>query len=66
VAERPPVRVVRTGTGGSADFGLSQPRTPMAGRGGAAAAAAAVSAEPAAPPVEDYLDIPAFLRRQAD
>jgi cell division protein FtsZ len=65
VAERPPVRVVRTGTGGAADYGFAQPRAAMGGRGGAAAAAVA-PAEQAAPPVEDYLDIPAFLRRQAD
>jgi cell division protein FtsZ len=66
IAERPPVRVVRTGTGGAAEYGLAQPRGSIGGRAAAAAAATQASAEPAAPPVEDYLDIPAFLRRQAD
>jgi cell division protein FtsZ len=58
--ERPSVRVVRNATGGAADTGF--------GATGRAVAAARVSTVPAenAPPVDDYLDIPAFLRRQAD
>jgi cell division protein FtsZ len=60
VAERPPVRVVRTGTGGAADFVYGGSRAAGTTR------AAAPSAEAATAPVDDYLDIPAFLRRQAD
>ncbi len=60
VPERPPVRVVRSGTGGAADTGF--------GATARAVAAARVATAPAenASPVDDYLDIPAFLRRQAD
>jgi cell division protein FtsZ len=60
VPERPPVRVVRSGTSSAADTGF--------GATGRAVAAARVATAPAenAPPVDDYLDIPAFLRRQAD
>ena len=69
VAERPPVRVVRTGTGGAADFTYGG-RMGSTGRPGGAAAAASAASEPAAAPAasppDDYLDIPAFLRRQAD
>jgi cell division protein FtsZ len=49
-----------------------QPARMVAGMGGRASAAAAVAtaavagSEPARAPVDDYLDIPAFLRRQAD
>jgi len=70
--ERPPVRVVRTGTGGAVEFGSPSRGTgggygQGASRGGSAPPVTAESA-PAQPqpPVDDYLDIPAFLRRQAD
>ncbi len=60
-AERPAMRVLRTGMG-AGGYGAR----PQAGRATAAAASAEAVAAPAAEPVEDYLDIPAFLRRQAD
>jgi cell division protein FtsZ len=61
--ERPAMRVLRTGTGGAADYGVR----PLGGRAPAAGVASAeTAAAPAAAPMEDYLDIPAFLRRQAD
>ena len=70
--ERAPVRMVRTGTGGPADLGPA-PRVAGGGYGlgaaratAAAPAAAAAEPAPAAAPMDDYLDIPAFLRRQAD
>ncbi|HET7843063.1 MAG TPA: hypothetical protein VFL14_02865, partial [Xanthomonadales bacterium] len=65
-AERPPMRVLRTGTTGGVDFGS------LPNRGGlrAGVAASTATAEPApaptGPQIDDYLDIPAFLRRQAD
>jgi cell division protein FtsZ len=62
--ERPQVRVVRTGTGGAADLGYAGGRASTAATRGAAAPSTP-AAEPAAP-MDDYLDIPAFLRRQAD
>jgi cell division protein FtsZ len=72
--ERAPVRMVRTGTGGPAEFGVGRTTGTTglgvgAGGGGigrAGTAAAVPEPSPAAPPVDDYLDIPAFLRRQAD
>ena len=66
-AERPPMRVLRTGTTGGVDFGA------MPNRGGLRAGVAATTATateaataPTGPQIDDYLDIPAFLRRQAD
>jgi cell division protein FtsZ len=63
--ERPPMRVLRTGTGGAPEFntggvnrGVGSTRAVAAASGGETAAAA--------PAMDDYLDIPAFLRRQAD
>jgi cell division protein FtsZ len=57
-AERP-MRVLRTGTTGGTDL--------VAGRSTGRAAPAAGEAPPARPSMaDDYLDIPAFLRRQAD
>mgnify|MGYP003497771270 FL=1 len=64
--DRPQVRVVRNGSNGAVEYpnpaanrGIG--RTSAAGGGESAGTAPA-----AAPMVDDYLDIPAFLRRQAD
>lgn len=59
VAARPPMRVVRNATTGEVDY-LGIPGQPMR----ATALDHAPAAAPEAP--GDYLDIPAFLRRQAD
>jgi cell division protein FtsZ len=58
IPERPPMRVLRTGTGGA-----GEPTGRIPGRGMATGTG---DASPSATPVDDYLDIPAFLRRQAD
>ena len=60
---RQPLRVLRTGTGNEVvDYAAPTPtRAPGLGRAMAAEPAAAAPEVPA-----DYLDIPAFLRRQAD
>jgi cell division protein FtsZ len=59
VPQRPPMRVVRNATTGEVDY-LGIPGQPMR-------ATAAEHAAPAQPEASgDYLDIPAFLRRQAD
>jgi cell division protein FtsZ len=66
-AERPPMRVLRTGTTGGVDFGAMPNRGGLrAGVGATATATADASAAPTGPQIDDYLDIPAFLRRQAD
>ncbi|MBB5014554.1 cell division protein FtsZ [Rehaibacterium terrae] len=63
-----PVRLVRTGTSGTVDLdamagvGVAPPALGL--RGGRAEAAAPATAE--LPADHSYLDIPAFLRRQAD
>ena len=56
-APRPPMRVIRNATTGAVDYVDVPERAP--------ARAAAPEARPAETP-SDYLDIPAFLRRQAD
>jgi cell division protein FtsZ len=56
-APRPPMRVIRNATTGAVDYVDVPERAP--------ARAAAPEARPAEAP-SDYLDIPAFLRRQAD
>ena len=56
-APRPPMRVIRNATTGAVDYVDVPDRAP--------ARAAAPEARPAETP-SDYLDIPAFLRRQAD
>ena len=56
-APRPPMRVIRNATTGAVDYIDVPERAP--------ARAAAPEARPAETP-SDYLDIPAFLRRQAD
>ncbi len=61
VPERPPMRVLRTGTGGA-----GEPTGPAARFPGRGMATGTGDANPSAAPVDDYLDIPAFLRRQAD
>jgi cell division protein FtsZ len=73
VGERPvSVRLVNTGApaASAAELAPRMSARPSFARGGAAAAAAVPSpAEPVADPVareDDYLNIPAFLRRQAD
>jgi cell division protein FtsZ len=56
-APRPPMRVIRNATTGAVDYVDVPERAP--------ARATAAEARPAETP-SDYLDIPAFLRRQAD
>jgi cell division protein FtsZ len=63
VVERPPMRVLRTGTTGGVDFGVASGGSRLTQ---ARQAAQAAEAKGDAAPVDDYLDIPAFLRRQAD
>ena len=58
-APRPPMRVIRNATTGAVDYIDAVDRAP-------ATRAAAAPAERAAETPSDYLDIPAFLRRQAD
>ncbi|MCK9538772.1 cell division protein FtsZ [Dokdonella sp.] len=58
--QRPPIRIVRNATTGEADY-LGIP-----GQGMRAEPAERVAAAPVAEATGDYLDIPAFLRRQAD
>jgi cell division protein FtsZ len=58
--QQQPLKVLKTGTGGGADFGPLD--TPTVIRNRRVDRAVAVGAEPAM----DYLDIPAFLRKQAD
>ncbi len=57
-APRPPMRVIRNATTGAVDYVDTADRAPSR--------AAAAPAERAAETPNDYLDIPAFLRRQAD
>ncbi len=65
--ERPPMRVLRTGTTGGIDFGAGGLNRGVSSRAATQPAAVADSAPtPSSPPMDDYLDIPAFLRRQAD
>jgi cell division protein FtsZ len=59
-----PMRVVRNATTGAVEYPTGAGSRLRAAQGQAATAESA--AAPAAPPVDDYLDIPAFLRRQAD
>jgi hypothetical protein len=60
-----PRRVLRTGTdNGVVGYATQVEPMPAAGRNPAPAPAAKPAAETAGMP--DYLDIPAFLRRQAD
>ena len=56
-APRPPMRVIRNATTGAVDYVDVPDRTPSRG---------VAPAEHAAETPSDYLDIPAFLRRQAD
>jgi cell division protein FtsZ len=56
-APRPPMRVIRNATTGAVDYVDTADRAPSR---------AAAPAERAAETPNDYLDIPAFLRRQAD
>jgi cell division protein FtsZ len=68
VVERTPMRVLRTGTGGSVDVSINTHR-PVGVRPNASIVGNAAVTESQAshsPAVDDYLDIPAFLRRQAD
>lgn len=66
--ERPGVRLVRSGSTGGYDYGASSGARAATARAIAPAAdsAAATAPSEAAKPVDDYLNIPAFLRRQAD
>ncbi|MET0892313.1 MAG: cell division protein FtsZ, partial [Pseudoxanthomonas sp.] len=70
---RVPVKLVRDGTTGmayDANAGMDAVATAVGGlglrRGSADPASAPASAAPAVADMPDYLDIPAFLRRQAD
>jgi cell division protein FtsZ len=70
---RAPIKLVRDGTTGLAydpNAGMDAVATAVGGlglrRGSAEPAASAPSAAPAIADLPDYLDIPAFLRRQAD
>jgi cell division protein FtsZ len=70
---RAPIKLVRDGTTGLAydpNAGMDAVATAVGGlglrRGNAEPAASAPSAAPAIADLPDYLDIPAFLRRQAD
>jgi cell division protein FtsZ len=75
-ANRAPVRLVRNATTGQPDFDAmanveeanrGAPSFASALRGGRTAAAEPAQAAPAVAELpDDYLDIPAFLRRQAD
>ena len=64
---QPRVAIVRSRPG-EADFGqpVSRPAAATLARGATATAAATAAVESTRPVVDDYLDIPAFLRRQAD
>ena len=71
--QRVPVKLVRDGTTGmayDANAGMDAVANAVGGlglrRGSAEPAASAPSAAPAIADLPDYLDIPAFLRRQAD
>ena len=72
--QRPPVKLVRTGTGGLVDAeAMANVGTPAAAPGmglragrGAEPASAPATALGDLPSEQSYLDIPAFLRRQAD
>ena len=71
--QRVPVKLVRDGTTGmtyDANAGMDPVANAVGGlglrRGSAEPAASAPSAAPAIADLPDYLDIPAFLRRQAD
>ena len=67
LAERPRVQVVRNGSLGAVEYPNPAAGRVLHGRGGVAAGGAeSVAAAPATSPIDDYLDIPAFLRRQAD
>jgi cell division protein FtsZ len=64
--ERPPMRVLRTGTGGPAEFGHASAGSRLSQARQAGQSTESRAETPAQAPVDDYLDIPAFLRRQAD
>jgi len=67
MAERPRVQVVRNATTGAVEYPNPAAGRVLHGRGSVATGGAeSVAAAPATSPIDDYLDIPAFLRRQAD
>ena len=62
-----PIRMVRNATTGAVDYGSVTNRgTATAGRASFAVGSEPAPAATVRPEVDDYLDIPAFLRRQAD
>ncbi|MEO8011406.1 MAG: cell division protein FtsZ, partial [Dokdonella sp.] len=62
IAPRPPMRVVRNATTGEIDYAALPQRMTATQRAPVAEAQAVAAADTQI----DYLDIPAFLRRQAD
>jgi len=66
VPERPQVRMVRNATTGAIEYGGAAVASRASFRVGPAPGEAPAVAPASSAPVDDYLDIPAFLRRQAD